>query len=114
MCELDSEPQLTLNWHELGRYKSILDLQTRDLRRISLRIQPWGSRPLNLNFLNHFLSWTSEKSHVLKRKKTPLINILPIPPQLFLGNIGQRNKMNVSISPRFSIVDHEKKTNIDN
>ena len=43
-------PQITPFWHQLGRHPTVLhDIKTR-LRRISARISPDRSHPLNLNF----------------------------------------------------------------
>ena len=45
-----NRPQVTPFFHQLGRRGTILDISNGVRRRISLRISPGGSRPLNLNF----------------------------------------------------------------
>ena len=41
-------------WHQSGRHMVIFHISEAILRRISLRISPGGSHPLNLNFFFHF------------------------------------------------------------
>ena len=46
-------PQIIPFCHQMGRRATIWDLGTAPRGRISLRISPGGSRPLNLNFFVH-------------------------------------------------------------
>ena len=48
-------PQITPFCHQMGRRSTIWDLGTVPRGRISLRISPGGSHPLNLNFFFHHL-----------------------------------------------------------
>ena len=55
-----NRPQVTPFFHQLGHRGTILDISNGVRRRISLRISPGGSHPLNLNFFGGCFS--SQKS----------------------------------------------------
>ena len=77
-----SRPQITQICHQMGRHPTVFYLETGPGHRISARISPWGSRPLNLNFFFDFF-WTrnrllSPKTHFWGEKNAPARNARPV------------------------------------
>ena len=67
-------PRLGQNPHQMGRHKSILDMQTGISRRISPRIFVEGSNPLNLNFYKKAFgakNWVFDKKSDFLKKVSP-------------------------------------------